>query len=226
MKILSMFTAAAAVVAIGGCGSAADPAPAAPSSASPAAQAVPPSTAELRRALLTVADLPSGYATDAEIFAGTGGAHPVASCRIIMGSLADAVEADVVGKAETAFTAGEAGPFLAESVASLRAADATAETARLERSLTACKTFRFTDTDGVAYEYTVKPVSFPSVGDESSAVRVTLTTENSDYDFTMDAVQVLVRVDQTLATVFSMGIPSAMPAARLEQAVKVAVAKL
>jgi hypothetical protein len=229
MKMLSL--CAVAAVALAGCGSAADPSPSPPGAARPAADATataapgPPPTGALRRALLAVGDLPHGYRKDPQSLGGAGG-HPVPRCRVVVGSIGDAVDSAVVGRADTGFEGGDARPLVAESLVSLQRSDAAAESTRLTRTLAACRTFSFTDSEGARYTYTVEPMAFPSLGDESTAVRVTLTTKGPAYDFTMTGAQVLVRVDRTLATVVTMGLPGSVPADEFQQTVRTAVQKL
>jgi hypothetical protein len=232
MRILSLF--AVAVVALAGCGSepgAPDPG-AAPSPSVRAAEAgptpapEPASSAQLARALLTTGDLPSGYERDPQVRSGGIAGHPVPRCRVVMGSLADAVDATVVGHADIGFGGGDARPLVAESVVSLREADAAGETARLTRTFAACRAFSFTDDQGVRYAYTVEPLSFPSLGDESTAVAITMSTTGSGYDFAMGGTQVLVRTGRTLATVVMMGFPNAVRATEFERTARAAVARL
>lgn len=123
--------------------------------------------AQLESVLLTIEDVPTGYAVYTDPTPDDNGS-----------SLCDgydpASEHPELAKANADFSqGGETGPFIYNSVAVFSPGEAEAFMESMSDAFNACQTFTETNADGTTYTFTLSPLSFPSFGDETLATRAT-----------------------------------------------------
>ena len=181
-------------------------------------------TAEQRKAaLLTVEDMPTGWSIDEDDDDDSGpfgeGCAPLTAL--------EKKYPDEGDDAEIAFTQGELGPLFGEEVSSLDTADeVSTRIADLKEALGECPSFTYKDDRGATQRVTIAPVSFPTVGDESFAVRISVTFRGGRLGMTVVTARVrnhvLVMTGMTLTTVAGS---SQLPPKELEELVGKAVEK-
>lgn len=177
--------------------------------------------AQLKVALLTVTDLPTGYRLgtvkeddDSETTGASDG------CSDKFKRLRDAEDTEAA-KAEAAFEGGGLGTILEQGLESYEDEDVVQD--RFDdvvEVLSECKTFSDTDKNGVKTDFTVGPLSFPKLGDDTVALAITGKTP----DFTIALNVVIVRLGRNVMSVGQGGFTTDVPA--LEQAVNKGFEKL
>jgi hypothetical protein len=215
---------AAALLALGtaaGCGGsggsgaskgAAKPAAAPPSTPSappsPPAASGPPTAAQLQARLLTLSDLPAGFVTDDD----TADANGVMSstdphCRAMTDLMnSQGHPAGALATADASFTRSQFGPNIATGLAGFATPEAAQQLlADVTEAMHTCTRLTETDKDGSTYDFSVTPLSFPTTGDASGAIRV--VTDVDDVPAQVDLV--LVRLGSTLLYVADTGFGSA-----------------
>ena len=112
----------------------------------------------------------------------------------------DLNEAD--DKADSDFQQSDFGPFVG-SIAAQYGGDSDAEGVldSFENAVEACREFTETDEDGATITYRFDPLSFPQLGDDTFATRLSATTVLGPFAFDI----VIARVDDTVAGVFHGG---------------------
>ncbi|MCW2666354.1 MAG: hypothetical protein JWN57_1316 [Frankiales bacterium] len=164
--------------------------------------------AQLKAALLTVGDLPTGYkatAPDDDETDEDNTSSGDAGCDKRFEELDEANEdADV--KAEANFEGPGLGSVLQQSLASFD------DEARLKKALDKvadvfddCPSFKTTDDDGSVTSFTIAALSFPKYGDETLAYAITGKTA----DFTVVLDMAVVRTGRTLAFLAAGGLGAA-----------------
>jgi hypothetical protein len=149
--------------------------------ASPAAtSAKQPSAADeatLRSALLAVGDLPTGWTAAPAETEGEDG-ESLAPC----GQNLDVYEDESGATAKASFQKSELGDQLFTGLAGFSSGEAASSSAKKVNDIfTSCGTWSEDDPDGTHYEYRAEPVSFPTLGDETFAFRLTINvTGTSD----------------------------------------------
>src|SRR4051794_39832979 len=170
-----------------GCGSsksapkpAATSAPAQASSGSSPSAAAPSalrslSAEELKARLLTVEDLPPGFSADQDDTDPNGTISSTdPHCRPLVDLMnSDGKPPGATADADTSFTKSELGPNLATGLAGFPSAQA-AQTLldSVTKAMQSCTELTETDKDGTSYDFAVAPLKFPTVGDASSATRM------------------------------------------------------
>jgi hypothetical protein len=199
------------------------------------------SEAQLAAALLTVPDLPNGYALDAE--AGAGGtdrsAEPSTDELIEPGSddeACDQVFDEVRGggpalgatgavTAEIEFTRGELGPFVSQSLHSSRDRAAIhAAFEEMRRVPQLCREFTESDDDG-SFTIRMTEASFPQVGEDSFAIRLDASGGGEGISITLGGYLVLIRVAATVSMIVHVGAPG-VDAGETERVARAAAARL
>jgi len=179
---------------------------------------------ELKARLLTPADLPEGFAVDADDTSANG---TISSADSNCKALADLMNAQgkppgAVAAADTSFTRSELGPNIATGLAGFpapAAAQGLLET--ITQAMHGCTKLTETDKDGSSYDFTVAPLTFPASGDASSATR--MSADIGGYPAQIDIV--LARAGSTLLYVANTGLGNT-DSTLTEDVVKRAVAKL
>jgi hypothetical protein len=213
-------------------------APGCTGSAQPGAvRPVPPrvlNEAELSSALLTLGDLPTGYALDAEPGADSSGPGESGSdegsrdCDRVFDQMRGAGSALLGSSATTAeieFTRGDYGPFISQSLYSRGdrvAVRAAFDSFRAVPDL--CKEFTETDEDG-SFTVRLSAASFPVVGDDSFAIRLDATGTGEGITVTLSGYLVLIRIAVTMCMIAHVGVPG-VDAAETERVARAAAARL
>ena len=154
------------------------PTPASPATSTSAAVAAPPRTAkDLRRALIGVDDLPSGWSV--ETSSTSGGDQPASSssnprCKGLNTLLNTNTLAGSQAQAETNFSAGADGPFVSQRIDALGSTGAaTATVQRISTSATGCSAVTLRFPGQGSSKMTISQVSAPKVGGQPVALRLT-----------------------------------------------------
>jgi hypothetical protein len=218
-------TALAAVLLLAGCGSSGDdradtieapePAASAPAStpapattgsgsASTAPSVAPPALgdAQLKKALLTVSEMPTGFTLnkDDQDDSDEAGNDP---CAKKFDKVGDDLKKRKVGDAERHFTKGSFGPLVEQDLVSFEEEDdAKAAIDVVSDLLNECQSFTSLDGAGAKTTFELAAMSFPKVGDETFAVAISGESDG----VSLAAHMVVTRVDQSLQLVVLAGL--------------------
>lgn len=178
--------------------------------------------AELKAALLTVQDLPTGYSVgeseedeDSTVDAGSD------ECSEKYEALGEADEKDVSAEAEASFEGPSLGTILEQGLESYEDEDVPEQ--RFDDVLAVlneCPSFTDTDEAGEKTEFTVSSLSFPKMGDDTVALNIKVKT--SEFQGVVNFV--VVRLGRNVMSVAQGGLTADVAA--LEQAVTKGLAKL
>lgn len=179
--------------------------------------------ADLRSALLTTADLPTGYAVGATpAGTDTAGTPDDAACAAALkGFKNSATVGKDAAKADIQFAAGDAGPFLLESVVWLKGGAAATGFATFRSALAKCDSWTMAQPDGTKSAVTLAPTTFPKLGDDSYAYRLTIQLGALSVGSNL----VVLRVGNALCVLVHSGVPN-VPAADTAAAGRTAATKL
>lgn len=168
-------------------------------------------------ALLTVAELPTGYSPDASNDGDdTTDTTEPAQCAQIFRGLEDSQAA--VFKGEANFTAGGFGPLLSQTIGTYESSTEGVVGAFIE-AVSTCAAFTSIDAEGVRTEFTASALSFPNVGDATAATRLNASTRG------FDLVYVVVSPGHNGMTLAAGGLEP-MPGADLNATARAAVARI
>lgn len=210
--------AVAAALVLAGCGDGDGDRQAAPATDSSAA---PVTTARLKSALLTAADLPAGYTREPSTSPGpenTSKSDNPACAKAFEGFEKDGEQAP---EASAEFTAGDTGPFLLQSVTWLDGDAAKQGVAAFRTALAKCDAWTETGTDGAKTMFTLAPMPFARLGDDTHAMRMTIRTPGP----ALAANFLIVRVGHSLCMLVHTAFPS-VAAVETEALARKATAKL
>lgn len=179
--------------------------------------------AQLKTALITVADLPTGYKVDPSPSDDdddtTKSDNP--ACQKKFDDLDAEDEKDDSVEAEAKFEGPGLGTVLQESLESYEDEDQIKDRFEEVASvLSDCPHFTTTDAKGEKLDYTISALSFPKLGDETLALGVSVKTP----DITAVANIVVVRLGRNVMFVTQGGLTADVAA--LEQASRKGLAKL
>lgn len=153
-----------------------------PSTQSPSTQGSSTARRNVKSQLLTVSDLPPGWAVDNSSDSGSGGPEPPCLKSLKSGEKAtDKADADFVQGTDFPILQQQLG-YLGTTTAALRSY--AAGVAVLNR----CRDFSFTS-DGERFTGTIGQLSFPKLGQHSTAWRLRLTAEGVSFGIDMVVVQ-------------------------------------
>lgn len=198
----------------------------APSSAAPEPEGDGEKTlteAELKAALLTVQDLPTGYTVgttddEGEDTTTDGGSE---ECSEKFEALGEADKQDVSAEAEANFEGPSLGTILEQGLESYEDEDVPQQ--RFDdvlAVLSECPTFSDTDETGAKTDFTVSSLSFPKMGDDTIALNIKVATA----DFNGSVNFVVVRLGRNVMSIAQGGLTADVPT--LEQAVTKGLEKL
>jgi hypothetical protein len=179
--------------------------------------------AELKAALLTVQELPTGYTLDTspdddDDDGDVDGASKECSDRFK--ALSEANDADKSSEAEVSFEGGF-GVILEQSLESYEDDDVVEERFdQFVEVLNDCPTFTQTDEEGGKTEFTIGPLSFPKLGDDTIALNIKFAT--SDFNGALNLVT--VRLGRNVMSVTQGGLTA--DAAVLEEVARTGLNKL
>lgn len=178
--------------------------------------------AQIKDALLTVADLPAGWtATPAEEEDDSEDKVSPAKCQEVLDALDDK-STDAAAKGEANFNKG--GPFgtiMSETISSYADAVDGDVVQDIADAFSTCPSFTSTDSDGEVSKVTVSPMSFANLGDQTLAVAMTFESST----FTVTANLAYVVIGHNVVAMINGGVAGA-DGAQLEKVTKKAIAKL
>jgi hypothetical protein len=160
---------AAVALALAGCADGSEPDGQAPTQDNTGQDGVDQSQQRVEAALLTVEDLPEGWVLDLSgATSSSGMTTEPAECGVL---LSPAHIQEPLAQAEAAFAAGPTGPFINQSVSAFDG-DAAELLGQAVDAFDRCAEFSSTDPGGVTTAFRATPLSFPSLGDRTVAVRL------------------------------------------------------
>jgi hypothetical protein len=165
--------------------------------------------------LLTVDDLPTGWSEAPELTEDDEESGAAELCADVVGPDLD------VPNAERGFKAGDLGPFLLHAVAIV---DDEAQARDVMSRFTTC-----IQDPPAAGGFTVAPLSFPSLGDETVAARLSLDAQSSEDDgggFPATVDLAMIRQGRLVTIVAGIGVFEAVDPQVLEGAARVAAERL
>ncbi|HEV2768420.1 MAG TPA: hypothetical protein VGV63_12030 [Acidimicrobiales bacterium] len=160
---------------------------------------------DVEQALLTLEDMPTGWMTSPDAGEEDEGAAEFCDGLDISNDEPDA-------EAEASFEGSEIGPFVSHVVGRFDGGEAEKRFAELRQAIDECGEFDTTDEDGNTVTGQLSAVSFPELGDESLAVRLsgTVTTvadpDFGELEFPMAADLVFFRQGDAVAGLFHIAI--------------------
>ena len=178
---------------------------------------------QVNAALLTVADLPSGWTLGEPSEDDSDDDEEVSPAKC--GELVDAMGADeeaAVAEGERDFNKG--GPFgtlMGVSISSYEDEVDSDKLTEIADVFGECSSFKGTDSEGVVTEYKVAPLSLANIGDKSLALTMTVESEG----FTIPINIYLVVIGHNVMTFFNGGVTGA-DGADLETIGKLAIKRL
>lgn len=202
--------------------------------ASPSAKV--PNVEELKKGLLTLSDMPTGYIEKRANEAGpSGSAAPEESapptstedaCNRLFEQLnGEAGAGKTQGTVSAVFVKSEKGPIITHRVQSYRdVAVLRQDMATVKDAVSKCRHFTIKESDGT-FRVGFATVSFPKLGDETEAFRVQATGPFGGHNATIGGYYVAVRVGNVVSTVSSVGLPT-VPIGELETVARKATEKV
>jgi hypothetical protein len=178
---------------------------------------------QVNAALLTVADLPSGWTLGEPSEDDDSDDDEISPAKC--GELVDAMSADeqdAVAEGERNFNKG--GPFgtlMGVSISSYEDEVDSDKLTEIADVFGECSSFKGTDSEGVVTEYKVAPLSLANIGDKSLALTMTVESEG----FTIPINIYLVVIGHNVMTFFNGGVTGA-DGADLETIGKLAIKRL
>lgn len=115
-------------------------------------------------------------------------------------------EVEPVDEAETGFQQSDFGPFVFADAARFTAGGAERVVDAVAEMGQACQSFTQAEDDGTETAYTISPLSFPALGDDAVAFRMTGANE-AFGSLTLDVVA--VRVDEVVVALINGGLGAA-----------------
>jgi hypothetical protein len=182
--------------------------------------------AELRAALPTIRDLPTGYALDTAKDAASTDTVDQPRCKSIIDGLDKREQGDPAAAAKISVTYRTGGAFGSSLSADVRGyrdpRTPSASLAAIGTAFNACPTFTTRSAkDGTETTYRLAALSFPLLGDQTVAYRLNASTQG--FDLTADLVY--TRVGQCTVSVVNGGLMTLDPAA-LERVARATVSRL
>ena len=187
----------------------------------------PLTTAQIKPTLLTLDDMPNGYSIDRDASDDSDSGEldsSTAECTRLFKALERQDNQKAFGKAEINFKADDFGPFVSETVSSFKGSKIKDQLAILDVALAKCPSFTTTDDDGAKLTFKVEELSFPDLGDQTVAGRI--TAKEPTFDIAIEFQMVAVRVDQNMVALANFGIGKGMGEADFEEVVRKAVERV
>jgi hypothetical protein len=111
-----------------------------------------------------------------------------------------------------------------ESVSSFKGSRIKDGMGEIREAFEKCKKFETTDKDGAKTKFTVAPISFPKLGDDTIAVK--MSGKEPTLGLTFEFNLVAVRVDQNVVIMLNMGIGRALGGQKFEKLTRLAVERI
>lgn len=186
----------------------------------------PLTDAQVKEALLTVDDMPSGWTVspdddeDDDSDSETDATSP--ECKKLAAVMDEDDTSESFGEGEIEFQESEFGPFLSESVSSEEGDEVEKSMNSFREAFETCDSFTQTDDEGVKTEFKISDMSFPDLGDDTIALKMSAEAMGIPVDIPL----VVVRVDQNVILLASVGLGEGMSSADLEKVARTAVTKV
>jgi predicted small secreted protein len=154
---------------------------------------------QLRAALLTINDMPTGFTLDATNKKDSNSNFQ--GCEQLAGL---EQRSDTENGIDVSFTKGGFGPFVSESLGQKTEQGAKDALDKFANAFSACKTVRSIGSDGKAIELKLSPLSFPKLGDDTFALRMSGDAEGITVGFDV----VVIRRSGVMILILNAGIGS------------------
>lgn len=184
---------------------------------------------EAKAALPPVSALPTGWSVDpentlnddSESDAESEGTIQPAECQTIMDDLSEEQDQEPTGEASTTYTAGMLGPFLGVEINSF--ADEVPEDSfkKVLDALSTCSEITSTE-DGTTTTFKISSLSFPNLGEESAAIRMSGESEGMAVGLDM----VVIRAGHNIVTLSQASVGGATGSDALEKAARTTVTNM
>lgn len=187
-----------------------------------------PTDADLAAVLLTVQDMPTGWAVSPPSSSASASDNTTfvgdPKCEGVYQQLEEHTALDHVGHASTEFSKGSFGPFIEEDLSSFASADVVKnELKTLKDGITACPTIKQKDADGTVTTLTASALSFPKLGDETFAVRLAGEGGGQGFSLPLTVDAVFIRTGRCGVTIAGFGIGAGPDSSQLQHAASTAV---
>jgi len=179
--------------------------------------------AQVKQALLTIKNMPSGYSQQPNDDSDddSGSTYEPSRCQDVIDSL-DEDDTDPVAEAEVTFNNdGAFGTNVNETVSSYADEADNQNVQKVADAFSDCPRFTETAKDGTVSKYTISPMSFPNLGDQTLAFAMTYESEG----FTVNINVAWIVMGHNAITILNGGITGAS-GTDLEQLARKAVARL
>jgi hypothetical protein len=188
----------------------------------------PLTSKQIKDALIKLEDLPSGYTEDRELISDDSEDDKLTAGSKKCESLNSTLNADEsvkpFGEGEVGFKESEFGPFVGESVSSFKGSRVEDGMGKLKDAFKTCKKFETTAKDGTKTKFSVSQMSFPSLGDDTIAVK--MTASEPTFGMSFDLSLVAVRIDQNVVMMLNFGIGKALGGQKFEKLTRLAVERI
>ncbi len=181
-------------------------------------------SAEAKKALLTVEDMPTGWSAAPPSSSSSSSSDTIKpeSCQKLFDEMDSQSGPGAKVSQEVSFTSGGAlGAQLTETVSSFDAGDQQDKVGKLADRLTTCPTFTSVDADGSTTKLEMSGLSFPNLGDQTFAFRAAGTVQG--IDVTLDGV--FVATDHNVVSITVGGLRT-IDGSELEQIARAGVRKV
>lgn len=189
----------------------------------------PLTSKQIKKALIKLEDMPSGYSEDPDLISDEEDEDEITAgskkCKELMSALDGKDRAEEpFGEGEVGFKQSDFGPFVGESVSSFKGSQIKDGMEKVRDAFEGCKKFETTDKDGAKLKFRVAPMSFPKLGDDTIAVKMSGT--ESSFGMSFDFNLVAVRVDQNVVMMINFGIGKALGGQKFEKLTRLAVERI
>jgi hypothetical protein len=187
----------------------------------------PLTTKQIKSALLKIEDMPSGYTKDPDVISDDEDEDEFSGspkCKRLMNALDSEEDEKPFGEGEVGFKESDFGPFVAESVSSFKGDRIKNGMGKFREAFESCSTFTTTDKDGAKTKFKVAQMSFPKLGDDTIAIKMSAkeATLGMSFDFSL----VAVRVDQNVVLMLNFGVGRALGGEKFEKLARLAVERI
>ena len=188
----------------------------------------PLTTKQIKSALLKIEDMPSGYTKDPDLVSDEEDEDEITSgspkCNQLMNAGDSEEDEKPFGEGEVGFKESDFGPFVAESVSSFKGNRIKDGMGKFREAFESCTAFTTTDKDGAKTKFKVAKMSFPKLGDDTIAVKMSAKepTLGMSFDFSL----VAVRVDQNVVLMLNFGVGRALGGEKFEKLTRLAVERI
>lgn len=157
-------------------------------SSPPPQQVTPLTKAQLTAALPTAKELGKGgwkIAKSSSTSSSSKEKVSPAACKTVYDSLEPDLSGNKVASVDRDYKASDWGPFVSVTMTSYKQVPAQGVFDALAQAMSTCPKFTSTNAKGVKSSYSVAPLKFPNVGDQTFAIRMTVSNKSGGFNLTM-----------------------------------------